>query len=78
LHHGNVLQAAMKAVTQVDGGRQRAGKGAAKERQTGGKQAAMGGKKPAKQQYVAWPGCCLQSFHHVVIASSRRIGSWSF
>jgi hypothetical protein len=44
----------------------------------GGKQAAMGGKKPAKHQKLAWPGCCFQSFHHVVITSSRRIDSWNF
>jgi hypothetical protein len=51
---------------------------AAKEWQEGGKRAAIGGKKPAKYQNLAWPGCCFQSFHHVVITSSRRIDSWSF
>jgi hypothetical protein len=49
-----------------------------KGRQVGGKWAAIGGKKPAKHQKLAWPGCCFQSFHHVVITSGRRIDSWSF
>jgi hypothetical protein len=67
LHRGNVLQRLARAVTEVASGWQR-----------GGKQAARGGKKPAKYQNLAWPACCLQSFHHVVITSSRRIDSWGF
>ena len=71
MHGVNVLQRLVKAVAKNC---QRA----AKESQTGGKQAAVGGKKPAKHQTLFWPVFCLQTFHHVVIASGRPIGSWSF
>ena len=83
-HHGphlpakRQLRASRQCTAMAGASSHRSGKWAANRWQAGGKGAARGGKKPAKYQNLAWPGCCMRALHHVVITSSRRIGSWSF